>query len=294
MELRQLKYFVTIARTLSYSKASKALFITQGTLSQQIQQLENELGTRLFERTSHSVVLTEAGQEMLPLAERTLESSADCFQKISDLKKGLSGTLTIGLTTTFRRIMTDAIKEFIHQYPGVQLNIIYGTVQNLMPRLRNHELDFMIAFKPSFLEDDVEMTPLVETQLCAVMSREHPLAGYARLTMDQLRLQRIVLPGSGMQSRKAFDQFVNFDTSSLNVCIQINNPNGIIRLIRGTRLVAIMSSIAAIYDNTLTAIPIQGIERPMVGCIHTLKGQYVKKSAQVFMQMLKESSALTL
>ena len=289
-----MKYFVTIARTLSYSKASKALFITQGTLSQQIQQLENELGARLFERTSHSVVLTEAGQEMLPLAERTLESSADCFQRISDLKKGLSGTLTIGLTTTFRRIMTDVIKEFIHQYPGVQLNIIYGTVQNLLPRLRNHELDFMIAFKPSFLEDDIEMTPLVETQLCAVMSREHPLAGYARLTMDQLRLQRIVLPGSGMQSRKAFEQFVNFDTSGLNVCIQINNPNGIIRLIRGTRLVAIMSSIAAIYDNTLTAIPIQGIERPMVGCIHVLKGQYVKKSAQVFMQMLKESSALTM
>ena len=290
MELRQLKYFVTIAKTLSYSKASKMLYITQGTLSQQIQQLENELGTQLFDRTSHSVSLTEAGQEMLPLAERTIESSMDCFQKISDLKKGLCGTLTIGLTTSFRRIMTDTIKNFISNYPKVQLNIVYGTVQNLMPRLRDHELDLMLAFKPSVLDDSVELTPLISTSLCAIMSKDHPLAGHPKVTMDELKQQRIVLPGAGLQARKAFDQYVNFDTSKLNVCIQINNPNGIIRLVRGTRLVAIMSSLAAVYDTSLIAVPIEGIERPMTGCIHTIKGKYSKKSALAFIEQLKEQS----
>ena len=62
MELRQLKYFLMVAKTLSFSEAAKRLYITQGTLSQQIKQLEDELGFQLFSRTSHSVALTEAGE----------------------------------------------------------------------------------------------------------------------------------------------------------------------------------------------------------------------------------------
>ena len=68
MELRQLKYFVEVAMSLSFSEASRKLYITQGTISQQIRQLEDEMGTQLFDRTSQKIVLTEAGLEMLPLA----------------------------------------------------------------------------------------------------------------------------------------------------------------------------------------------------------------------------------
>lgn len=73
MELRQLKYFLMVAKTLSFSEAAKRLNITQGTLSQQIKQLEDELGFQLFSRTSHSVALTEAGEELLPAAKQTVD-----------------------------------------------------------------------------------------------------------------------------------------------------------------------------------------------------------------------------
>ena len=75
MELRQLKYFVKIAELLNFSDASKALFVTQSTLSQQIKQLEQELGSQLFQRSSHRVGLTEAGSELLPLARATLHEA---------------------------------------------------------------------------------------------------------------------------------------------------------------------------------------------------------------------------
>ena len=68
MELRQLKYFLKVAETLNFSSASKELFITQSTLSQQIIQLERELDQKLFQRNSHEVMLTEAGHTLLPLA----------------------------------------------------------------------------------------------------------------------------------------------------------------------------------------------------------------------------------
>ncbi len=75
MELRQIRYFVRLAECLSFSEAARSLCITQSTLSQQIKQLENEFDTLLFERTSHSVALTEAGRELLPVARKAISAA---------------------------------------------------------------------------------------------------------------------------------------------------------------------------------------------------------------------------
>ncbi len=288
MELRQIKYFVAVAKTLNFSEAAKELFITQGTLSQQIKQLEDEIGSPLFDRTSHSVTLTEAGQEMLPLARHTLETSAECFQRISDLRKGVTGTLNIGLTTSFMGIMNNAMKLYQKAFPAVKLNITYTTASELLRMLQEHEIDMFIAFKPAVLYEEIDSDPIIETELSAIMNAEHPLAGREMLTLKDLKLHRIALPGSGMQARKAFDRFVDVDTSSLNVCVEMNNPNAIIRLVHSTRLIAIMSSLATYIDPALKAIPVAELKRKMIGCVHTLKDHYLKKSATEFIRILKE------
>lgn len=284
-----MRYFVTVAKTLNFSEAAKSLFITQGTLSQQIKQLEDELGSELFVRSSHSVSLTEAGMEMLPLAQHALKDSSECFQRISDLKKGVTGTLNIGLTTSFRGILNNALKVYLKQYPNVKLQIIYSSIGELITMLDEHEIDFFIAFKSAVQYDEIDTDPLLDSELCAVMSKEHPLADRKSLTMKDLERQRIVLPSSGLQSRKAFDRFVDADTSSLNICVEINNPHGIIKLVHSTQLIAIMSSLATYYDPTLVAIPIEEMKRRMVGCVHTLKDSYIKKSARLFIETLKDT-----
>lgn len=289
MELRQIKYFVTVAKTLSFSEAAKALFITQGTLSQQIRQLENEIGSELFNRTSHSVSLTEAGQEMLPLAIHTLETSTECFQRISDLRKGVTGTLNIGLTTSFMGILNSAMKRYQKEFPNVRLNITYATAGELIPMLLGHEIDFFVAFKPAVMYDELNADPIIETELSAIMSADHPLAGRETLSLKDLERHRIALPGSGLQARKAFDRFVDADTSSLNICVEMNNPNAIIRLVHSTRLIAIMSSLATYIDPSLKAIPVTELRRKMIGCVQTLKNHYLKKSASEFIRILKES-----
>ena len=289
MELRQLKYFVTVAKTLNFSEAAKALFITQGTLSQQIKQLEDELGSELFVRSSHKVSLTEAGEEMLPLAQNTIEESSKCFQRISDLRKGVSGTLNIGLTTSFRDILNSALKLYLKEYPNVKLQIVYGSIGELIKMLSNHEIDFFIAFKSAVQYDEIDTFPILDSELCAVMSKDHPLSDKKSLTLKELERHRIILPSSGLQSRKAFDRFIDADTSSLNICVEINNPHGIIKLVHSTNLIAIMSSLATFYDPTLVAVPIEEMRRRMVGCVHTLKDSYIKKSARLFIETLKQT-----
>ena len=93
MELRQLKYFVKAAETLNFSDAAKAMNIAQSSLSQQVRQLEEELDVQLFIRNSHSISLTEAGEEMLPFALQTIHDAETCVDRIHDLKNLSTGSL---------------------------------------------------------------------------------------------------------------------------------------------------------------------------------------------------------
>ena len=106
MELRQLRYFLKVAELLNFSEASKVLYVTQSTLSQQIKQLETELNTTLFERNSHEVTLTEAGQKLVEYAQKVVIDADICQQKMTDLKDLLTGELNIGVTFTFSPLLT--------------------------------------------------------------------------------------------------------------------------------------------------------------------------------------------
>ena len=292
MELRQLKYFVTVADTLNFSEASRQLFITQGTLSQQIRQLEDEFGAQLFERTSHSVRLTEAGEELLPLARRTLEDSRQCRNRMKDLQGSLAGTLNIGVTHSFTGVFTDTVKVFLKKYPGVQLKISYETASELIDMLRCKELDLIIAFKPVKEYEDLESEVLFDSVLSVVMRKGHPLSGRDSIQMEDLEPFGIVLPGKGLQARRTFEQFVGIDTRKFDVRAELNDPTLIMDIIQGTDLVSMVSSLAVYYRQNLVAIPIDGGSHAMPGCIHRLKDGYRKRSAEVFAEMLRDSAMI--
>ena len=148
MEIRQLKYFLQVAETLNFSKASRKLYVTQSTLSQQISHLEQEIGMPLFERNSHEVYLTEAGKELLPYAQKTVNAAGACADHMNDLREMLAGELNIGVTFSFSNIMAETLIAFIHAYPHVRLNIVYRSMQELMDGLKKRELDLVLAFKP--------------------------------------------------------------------------------------------------------------------------------------------------
>lgn len=292
MELRHLKYFVMVAKTLNFTEASHRLCITQGTLSQQILQLEGEMGTQLFERTKHTVALTEAGKELLPLAIQTIEDSEVCNCRMRDLKMALTGTLYIGTTSSFSALLTDTVRMFVREYPGVSLKIQSETATELMELLRARELDLALAFKPSMAYDDLESETLFTNRLSAVMRKDHPLSSRKFLTMEELENHRIVLPGRGLQARRAFDLFLGLDTRKLNLTVEVNDPNLIMDIVQSTNLISIVSSLAAYYRPELVAVPLEGGHYIMEGCIHRLKEGYRKRSADLFIDMLRDSAQI--
>ena len=292
MELRQLKYFVKIAETLSFSKASKQLFITQSTLSQQIHQLEQELNTPLFQRNTHGVKMTEAGNELLPYAIRTLHAAETCIDRMQDLQQLLTGTLNIGVTYSFSPILTETLLTFMNRYPKVKLNIFYKPMTDLMDMLRESDLDCVLAFKPSIRYEGIESHILFDNHLAAIVNKEHTLAKRKSVTLADLEHFDIALPATGLQARSAFDKLQSRYFNHLKIRIELNEVNILLKLIKQSQLVTILSEATIHNEQGVVAIPINQEGNEMEGCVHMLSNAYRKHSMQEFIRMLGESNAV--
>lgn len=290
MEIRQLRYFVTVAQTLNFSEAARKLYITQGTLSQQIQQLEYELGSTLFERSSHSVSLTEAGQELLPLALDTIAASEACLTRMNDLRSALTGSLKIGAAKTFRGMLIDAVKAFAREHSGVTLNIQFATEEELLEMLRTGEIDLALAYKSVTIHEDIESEVLFKTSLNILMRKDHPLAEQKHLTLEGLRGHGIIIPGRGLQARRSFDRFIGIDTRKLDIRVEINDPEAAMDLVQGTRLLAIGTPLASAGRDGIAVVPLEQNRYQMSCCVHRIKTGYRKKSAELFIEHLRDSA----
>ena len=291
MELRQLRYFTRAAETLNFSDAAKSLNIAQSSLSQQIKQLEDELGTQLFIRNSHSIRLTEAGEVMLPFALRTIHEAEACADRIHDLRKLLTGTLNIGVTHSFNPILTESVISFMKMYPGIKLNVVYKQMNELMELLSKREIDFVLAFRPIQPLADVESHILFQNSLSAIVGVSHPLAAKDKVTVAELERYELALPSKGLQARNAFDSIVS-DYNHFKIRIELNEVNTLLKLVRQTCLVTVLAE-DSIYDvRDVKAVPIDVPDNQMAGCVHILKGTYRKHSMQEFIRILTESIAV--
>lgn len=296
MELRQLKYFVKTAQSLSFSEAARQLYISQSTLSQQIKQLEDELKCHLLKRTSHKVELTEYGERLLPLALKCMRDADNCVLEVANIKNMMVGTLNIGVTHSFSSILWYTMKEFLYKYKGVKLNVVYTYTDNLINMLRKHEIDCALAYKKEEDYAEFESHRLFSTKLCAIVPKDHPLAGMKSVTLQALEQYPIALPSSGVQGRRWIDRELQRNNQiHLRVRIELNDANFLCDLVeQGHQLVAILSGLSVAHHPNLVAIPLEIPDNEMVGCVHVLKDEYMKHTVKIFVDMLRKSPVVML
>ena len=156
MEFRQLRYFVKVAQLCSFSEASKALFISQSTLSQQIKQLEDELGVELLVRDSRHVALSDYGEQYLPYAKQVLKDVDASAERMKDVRELNIGTLNVGATYTFCPLLADTVRDFMKKYPGIKLKVYCRSMENLMEMLEHGQLDVALSYKPLESYEDID------------------------------------------------------------------------------------------------------------------------------------------
>lgn len=292
MELRQLKYFVKSAEYLNFSVAAKHLYITQSTLSQQIKQLEFELGFELFLRNSRHISLTEAGEEFLPFARKTIQDAEDGVQRLHDLQHVKAGKLRVGVTYSLSTVLTEGLLEFMKVYPDIKLEVCYKTVNELLVLLKERELDFILSYKPLFDAPDVDSMPLFENALALVVAKDHPLAVKKRVKLQELADVPLVLPSHDLQARMMLEKLIAGKNVSLSSKLELNETNILLQMVSTGSYSTILSTSAVFGNTRFKAIPIDDPANIMEASLLRLKGSYQKAAAKEFVKILLDTDAV--
>lgn len=286
MEFRQLSYFIKAAELLHFTAAAEQCFVTQSTLSQQVKQLEEELGMLLFDRVGKHVQLTEAGKLFLNHARQIMLEIKKSKQAIFELNNVVNGELRIGVTYAFISLLLPSLTPFSNKYPGIKLHIESGIAGELEARLKTADLDFILAFHEQSDNEGLEMQLLFSSRIKMVTSKKHPLAKLNRISLKELAQTEMILANKGFSSRDMLDEIFKKNNIIPNIKIEMNDTHSLLSLVDTGNWVTIINEKTITGWEDLVAIPITGKELYKEAYILWQKGVFRKKSATLFIEEL--------
>ncbi len=206
MELRQLRYFLSVAETEHLTQSADALFITQSTLSHGLRQLEAELGMPLFDRIGRGLKLSHAGVAFRSYAQRALQELEAGRMALADMAGLQSGSLTVGVIPTFLTLfIPDVVAAFSAKYPGVRVMVRDLRSGQIEEQLIAGQLDLGIAFHPATREE-IDAEPLFDERMHLVVHEGHPLAKRRSMRMRELADVPLALLPASFATRRLIDE----------------------------------------------------------------------------------------
>lgn len=195
MELRHLRYFLAIAEELHFTRAAERLGIEQPPLSQQIKQLENELGAALFHRHARSVTLTEAGRAFLPHASAAVAEALRAAEAARQAIRGEQGHLRIGFTSSasYNPLVPGMIQKFRDLYPNVAVTLVEQATSALLADLQGSRLDVAFLRVSPAEQGGLAMLELPAEEMFAALPARHPLAQAPRVALADLAADGFIL-----------------------------------------------------------------------------------------------------
>jgi DNA-binding transcriptional LysR family regulator len=194
MDIRQLKTFVCVADLLSFTKASKKLYLAQSSVSAQVKSLEEELDVKLFDRIGRRVLLTDAGRKLYAYARRMEEMTREIRSEFSN-DRYARGALTVRVPETLASIYMPAVVErFHHDHPEVKLELINCTDEQLREELNSGRIDLAFLLTDSVHMKAVNIKRLKSEALVLVCAPTHPLARKAAVSLGDLNGHTLLLP----------------------------------------------------------------------------------------------------
>jgi LysR family transcriptional regulator, transcription activator of glutamate synthase operon len=194
MELRQLQYFLEVAKREHVSEAAEALHVAQSAVSRQIANLEAELGVQLFEREGRNVKLTPVGRHFLPHVEVALKAIDYAKQQIEEYLDPERGTIKIGFPTSLAsHTMPTVISAFKEQHPNVSFHLRQGAYKYLIEAVKKREIDLAFLGPVPTGERGIKGEILFSESFAALLPSSHPLAKRNSLVLNELRNEPFIM-----------------------------------------------------------------------------------------------------
>jgi DNA-binding transcriptional LysR family regulator len=225
--LRQLQSFLTVARLLNFGEAARSLNYSQSTVSEQIQGLEEFLGTKLFERIGKKVFLTEKGRRLLPFAVRTVREAEEIKNLFHD-NELVTGALTIGAAESLCSFWLPRIlKEYKIRYPEVQIIIRVGHCPEFPHWLQQNSVDVAFSYNDEAGQQQLEQLELFQGETVFLAAPDHKLALRSTLEPYNLAGQTLILPEADAGYRRDLENLLAKERVKLGTIMEFDSLEAI-------------------------------------------------------------------
>ncbi len=232
MEIRQLRAFVAIAESGTFTAGALRVHVTQAAISMQIRQLETEIGAKVFVRAPRHVILTEAGEQLLRRARHILREHDAALDEIAELAGAERGRLRIGSASAM--VLTEQLpsilKELRKQHPAADIAVTSGTSEVLVDQILAGEVDIAFVSLPVDMRG-IKTERLSQDQLVAIASPRHKLAKQRTISAYTLAGERLILGERGGNTRRLIDQFFAQAGVTLRVAMELSRQQAIKRMV---------------------------------------------------------------
>jgi DNA-binding transcriptional LysR family regulator len=258
MELRQLEYFVAVTEEASFTKAAAKLHVAQPGVSAQIRQLERELGQPLLDRSGRTVRLTEVGAAVLPYARAALAAVEGAKLSVDELTGLLRGHVTIGTIDWIASLdLPGLLAGFHRDHPNVEITVVQDESASLAEALLAGRTDLAFLSLGAEPPPGIAVQGVIEQDLFASMSRDHPLAGRTSITLRALAEQDLVSLPKGTGLRAVLDEACAAAGLRPRIAFEAGEPPVLAQLAaHGLGVAVLPESATAIRADELASMPI--------------------------------------
>ncbi len=290
--LKQLRAFCQVVKTGSITEAAELLFLSQPTITLQIQALERELNVTLFERSGPKITMTPPGVVLYELAQPLLEG----IEKLPETLMARMGSLEHGELdvaageATILYVLPEVTKRYALEFPGINLRLHNETGRDGMALLRNNDIDLIIG---SLIDvpDDVIYEPVVSYDPMLIMPHGHPLEDKKNLSMKDVAKYGLILPPKHLSTWRIVD-FV-FDKYSLqyNVALEAGGWEVIKKYVELGLGISITTDVCLTDDDKLVKRPMNKYFPERSYGIITRRGKFLSPAAKKYIELMREAYA---
>ena len=293
MELAELQVFQAVATEHSFSRAAARLHRTQPAVSQAIRRLEEELGERLFDRSSKSGRLTEAGTILLDYAERLTRLRDEAEGAVRELQELRRGRVVIGVNEAAVHILLPIVVQFREAHPAAEVEMRRVHSRQIPGEVLNRSLDFgFVTFKPA--ERGLLSVPLGVDELVMLAHPKHPLARRRQVTMEEFGRQTVIAHNDYSPRRERVLRLFEEKHAAINIQISLASLDGIKRAVEmglGVALLPRRCALSEIARKQLTAVRVPQLGMPRdLRLVYRRTGE-TSRAASAFLDAAREHAS---
>jgi DNA-binding transcriptional LysR family regulator len=293
MNYEKLKTFIVVAEKKSFSEAAKLLYVTQPTITAQIKALEEELNTKLFERTTKKVELTQSARILMKYAREIIRLNDTAQKEIMRIEETMYGELSMGCSFTIGEyILPEFLKTFKDMYPLIQMRVDITNSNNIVNNIRDQRIDVGLIETP-IDAPDVLVEPIMEDELILIASPAYFSKQNMKISLEKLKKVPLIVREKGSGTRAVVNQYwkqAGTAETDLNIVMELGSTEAIKAAVESGLGVSIISKSAIKKEqelNMLTAHSIQNISFSRFFYIAFGREQ-VKSTTELFIEELKK------